>query len=158
MNRLRSQTGITLIEVLGTLAFFTVVATGLMTITASNGKLNNDSKNIAAATELAQNQIEKIRMIVPNPNTVPADLTLGTHADPNNPITELGATNGTFTRSWTVTSVSQYLNGSVVGNRPYMVQVAVTVSWTTPVARAVTAATYACTTANCGVCGVTNCY
>jgi Tfp pilus assembly protein PilV len=158
MNRLRSEAGITIMEVLGTLAVFSVVATGLMTITASNGKLNNDSRTIAAATELAQNEIEKIRMIVPQPNVVPADLTSGSHIDPNNPLTALDGSGGSFTRTWNVTSVSQYLNGSVVGARPNMVQVAVTVSWTLPVARSVTEVTYACTTANCGVCGVANCY
>jgi Tfp pilus assembly protein PilV len=158
MNRLHSQSGITLMEVLATLATFTVVASGLMTITAYNGKLNNDSRTIAAATELAQNQIEKIRMIVPQPNTVPADLTTGSHTDPNNPLTALDGSGGSYTRSWNVTGVPQYVNGTVVGVRPYMVQVAVTVSWTVPVARSLTAVTYTCTTANCGVCGMANCY
>jgi Tfp pilus assembly protein PilV len=158
MNRLLSQAGITIIEVLATLALFTVVAGGLTTITASNAKLNNDSRTIAAATELAQNEIEKIRMIVPQPNTVPADLTTGSHTDPNNPLTALDGSGGSFTRTWNVTGVSQYNGGTVVGNRPYMVQVAVTVRWTLPVARSVTEITYACTTANCGVCGVASCY
>jgi Tfp pilus assembly protein PilV len=150
MNQLRSQAGISMLEVLSSLALFAVVASGLTTMTVSNIKLNSSSKTIAAATALMQNKIEQIRAIVPVVNTVPADLTNGTHNDPNNPMTALGEPNGTFTRTWTVTTVPQYLNGSVVGARPGMVQVTVTVSWSTPVAGTLTAVTFACTTANCG--------
>ena len=150
MKRLRSQTGFSMLEVLSSLALFAVVASGLTTMGVSNIKLNNGSKTIAAATALMQNKIEQIRAIVPVPNTVPADLTVGTHNDPNNPITALGEPNGTFTRTWAVTPVRQYLNGTVVGARPGMVQVVVTVSWSTPAAGTLTAVTYACTTSDCG--------
>lgn len=150
MNRFRSQAGVSMIEVLSSLAIFAVVASGLTTMTVSNIKLNSDSKTIAAGTALVQNKVEQIRAIVPVINTVPADLTIGTHNDPNNPITALGEANGTFTRAWTVSTVPQYLNGTVVGARPGIVQVAVTVSWSTPVAGTLTAVTYACTTPLCG--------
>jgi Tfp pilus assembly protein PilV len=150
MNRFRSQDGISMLEVLASLTLFAVVASGLTTMTVSNIKLNSGAKTIAAATALMQNKMEQIRAIVPVVNTVPADLTIGTHNDPNNPMTALGEANGTFTRTWAVTSVPQYLNGTVVGARPGIVQVAVTVSWSTPVPGRLTAVTFACTTANCG--------
>jgi Tfp pilus assembly protein PilV len=146
----RSQAGISMIEVLSAIALFSIVAAGITTSTTSNMKLGSRSKTIAAATALAQNKIEKIRMISPQPNTIPADLTLGIHTDSPNPMTALGTTGGNFTRTGTVTGVSQYLNGSVVGLRPGVVQVVVTVSWTTPVAGSVAAVTYACTTPTCG--------
>jgi len=116
----------------------------------SNMKLNNDSRTMAAATALVQNKIEQIRLITPQINTVPTDLTLGLHNPAENPITALGGPNGTFRRTWNVTGVLQYLNGTVVGMRPGMVEVAVTVSWTTPLPGALTAVTYACTTPTCG--------
>jgi Tfp pilus assembly protein PilV len=150
MKRLRNQAGISFVEILGALSIFTVVASGLTTAVISNVRLTTRSKTIAAATALVQNKIEQLRAITPVVNTVPADLTVGTHSDPNNPLTALGDASGTFTRTWSVTGVSQYLNGSVVGVLPGIVQVAVTVSWTTPIAGSLTAATYACTTQSCG--------
>jgi Tfp pilus assembly protein PilV len=150
MNRLRSQAGSSLLEVLSATALFSVVAVGLTSSTVFNTKLSTNSRTIAAATTLLQNKVEQIRSTVPVANTVPPELTVGTHSDPNNPITALGATNGTFTRSWVVRTVPQYFNGSVVGARPGIVQVAVTVSWTTPGSGTMTAVTYACTMPNCG--------
>ena len=150
MRRLRNQAGISLVEVLGALALFAVVASGLTTAAVSSIQLNSQSRTIAAATALMQNKMEQLRSTVPVVNTVPAELTVGTHNDPSNPITALGGSNGTFTRSWNVTTVAQYLNGSVVGARPGIVQVAVTVSWSAPRAGSLTAVTYACTTPNCG--------
>ena len=160
MNRVRNQRGITLIETMAALGVFSVVAVGFTTSTIANIKMNNESRTIAAATALVQNQIENIRMLQPvvsTVSTIPADLTTGTHTDPNNPVTALGAANGTFTRTWTVSNVSQYLSGSVVGVRPGLIQVAVTVSWTTPIAGSVTAVTYACKTQYCGSCTSSTC-
>lgn len=155
MNRLRSQRGISLIEVMAAIALFSVVAGALSLSSASNMKLNNRSKAIAAAAALAQNKLEQIRMILPTPNAVPADLTVSPtpHSDSLNPMTALGGAGGNFTRTWTVSNVGQYSAGcdaTHVCNRPAIVQVAVTVSWTTPIAGSVTLVTYACTTGNCG--------
>ena len=146
---LANQTGLSLIEVLSAIALFTVIATGLNTSLTSNISLSSASRTTAAALALAQNKIEQIRQINPVQNVTPADLTLGTHSDPNNPLTALGATNGTFTRTWTVASVPQYLSGTLVGNRTGIAQVTVTVSWSTPVAGSLKAVTYACTTPLC---------
>src|SRR5437899_2952801 len=118
MDWVRSQAGITLLEVLSAITLFSVVAVGLSTSIASNIQLNSGSRTLAAATALAQNKIEQIRLTVPVLNAVPADLAVGSHNDPNNPMTALGASNGTFMRSWSVTRVPQYLNGNVVGVRP----------------------------------------
>ena len=150
MTRLGSERGITLIEVAFAFTLFAAVATALSTSIVANIKLSNNSRTIAAATALAQSKIEQLRLTVPVTNAVPTELTLGTHSDPNNPLTALGGTSGSFTRSWVVSGVPQYLNGSVVGNRPAMVEVAVTVRWTTPVAGSQTEVTYVCTTPNCG--------
>jgi Tfp pilus assembly protein PilV len=150
MNRLRSQAGSGLLEVLSATALFSVVAVGLTSSAVSNMKLSKNSRTIAAATALLQNKVEQIRLTVPVANTVPPELTVGTHNDPNNPITALGEANGTFTRSWVVKTVPQYFNGTVVGARPGIVQVAVTVNWSTPGTGTLTAVTYACTMPNCG--------
>jgi len=150
MNRLRSQAGISLIEVLVAVGLFSVAAAGLTTSAVSNIKLNNSSRTIAAATSLVQNKIEQIRLTAPVGGVVPPELSLGSHTDASNPMTALGGPNGTFTRSWTVAGVPQYLAGSVVGVKPGMVQVAVTVSWTSPSAGTLTGVTYACITSSCG--------
>jgi Tfp pilus assembly protein PilV len=149
MNAVRSQVGISLIEVMSAITLFSVIAVGLTRFVISNITINNSSRTVAAATALVQDKLEQIRMTVPVVNTVPADLTAGTHTDPNNPLTPLGASGGTFTRTWSVTSVSQYVGGTVVGARPGMAQVAVTVSWSAPLSGSLTAVTYACTTPKC---------
>src|SRR5690242_9470465 len=149
MHRLRRQTGISFVEVLAAIGLFSIIATGITTSTLSNLKLSTQSRSIAAATALAQNKIEQIRLTQPVTNTTPADLTTGTHTDSGNPLTALDGSSGTYTRSWSVQNVSQYYNGSVVGVRPGIVQVAVTVSWSAPVAGSTTTVTYACTTPLC---------
>jgi len=150
MARLSSERGLSLIEVIFAFSLFAAVAGAFSTSVATNIKLSNGSRTTAAATALVQGKIEQIRLTVPVTNVVPADLTLGTHNDPNNPLTAVGDANGTFTRSWVVTGVPQYLNGTVVGNRPAMVMVKVTVTWTKPLPGSQMAVTYACTTPNCG--------
>jgi Tfp pilus assembly protein PilV len=150
MTQIRSQAGISLVEVLFSISLFSVVAVGLNASTVVNMQLNTRGKTIAAATALAQNKLEQIRMIIPVTNTVPADLTTGTHQDPGNPMTALDGGTGTFTRTWNVAGVPQYYNGSVVGVRPALVRVAVTVTWSTPIPGTVTVVSYTCSTPNCG--------
>jgi len=148
MNQLGNQTGLSLIEVLTAISLFSIVATGLSTSTISNMQLTTRSKLLTAANALVQNKIEQIRMINPDAYSVPSDLTPGTH--PPETVTALDGSNGSFTRSWTVTTVPQYYNGSVVGARPGLVEVTVTVAWTSPLPGMATAVTYACTTPICG--------
>jgi type II secretory pathway pseudopilin PulG len=152
MNRLRTSTGITLIEILSAIGLFSVLATALTTMVIGSVKSNDDNRTTAAATALAQNKIEQLRAIHPSDTVTmgSTQFTTGSHSDPNNPITEFGASGGTFTRTWTVSYVSQYYNGSVVGNRPGMAQVKVKVSWTTPQTRSVELVSYVCTKSRCG--------
>jgi Tfp pilus assembly protein PilV len=150
MRHLRSTAGVTFIEVLAALGLFSVVAVGLTTSIVSDTKLGNQSRVVAAAASLAQDKTEQLRMIQPVLNAVPGDLTLGTHVDPSDPMTWLGGTQGTLTRTWTVTGVPQYLGNTVVGVRPGIVQVAVTVSWSTPMSGSITNVTFACTSPTCG--------
>jgi type II secretory pathway pseudopilin PulG len=152
MRRIRNHDGLSIIEVLSAVGVFSLVAASITSSVVSNIKINTRGRTTSAAAALAQDKIEHLRNIVPDPvtNAVPADLTAGTHTDPGNPLTALGDTNGTFTRIWTVGGVPQYLNGTVVGNRPGVVLVSVTVSWPQPLAGSVTAVTYACTTPTCG--------
>jgi hypothetical protein len=150
MQRLGSTDGVTFVEVLAALGLFSVVAVGLTTSIVSDTKLGNQSRVVAAGAALAQDKIEQLRMIQPVANTIPADLTVGTHVDPSDPMTWLGGTRGTLTRTWNVTGVPQYLNNAVVGVRPGIVQVAVTVSWSTPASGSITNVTFACTSTTCG--------
>jgi prepilin-type N-terminal cleavage/methylation domain-containing protein len=150
MNHPRSQTGFTLIEVMSAIGLFSIIAVGLSSSTIANMRLNSRGKTLAAAHALAQNKIEQIRLIQPAIFTIPADLTAGTHNDAGNPMTALDGTSGSFTRSWTVSMVPQYYNGSIVGARVGVVKVTVTVSWPNPLAGSVTHVTYACTTPTCG--------
>jgi len=148
---LRRPAGFTLIEVMSAIAIFSVVAVGLSTSTISNMQLNTRSKTLAAASALLQNKIEQIRLIQGVSYTPPADLTSGTHPDTaNNPMTALDSASGSFTRTWTVSGVPQYLGTTVVGVRPGVVKVVVTVSWSAPLAGSVSEVTYACTTPTCG--------
>jgi prepilin-type N-terminal cleavage/methylation domain-containing protein len=148
MNHLGSQAGFSLIEVLTAIGLFSVVAVGLSTSTISNMGLNTRSRTIAAANALAQNKVEQLRLIQPQLYTMPPELTAGTH--PPETVTALDGSAGTYTRTYTVSSVPQYYNGSVVGARPGIVEVKVSVSWPAPFAGSVSAVTYACTTPNCG--------
>jgi len=76
-----------------------------------------------------------------DPATNPADLTAGYHADPNNPMTPLGHRGGNMNRSWMVAA-----NSPKVG----LSEVVVTVTWSDPLPRRLTAVTYVCRTATCG--------
>ena len=94
---------------------------------------------IPFAQALLNDKIEQFRAL--DPATSPADLTPGYHADPRNPMNPLGQAGGNINRTWVVTP-----------SRPKMglSEVVITVTWTDPVPRALSAVTYACATATCG--------
>jgi prepilin-type N-terminal cleavage/methylation domain-containing protein len=133
-----SQAGFSLIDVLAALSIFAVVAAGMAKGTIASLRTNGFSKETAMAAALVQDSIEKFRAIDPTTNS--ALLTAGTHADANNPITSLGAANGYFTRTWTVTANTP---------RTGMSQVVVNVSWTNDTTRTLTGVAYLCSTSTC---------
>jgi len=134
----RNQLGISLVEVLGGLTIFSVVASGLATSTVATMRSNKMSRNTGAAAALIQDKIEQFRAL--DPTTNPAELTAGSHSDANNPVTALGAAGGSYTRSWTVTA-----------NTPQqgLSEVVVTVSWSSPSTRTLTGVAYVCSTSTC---------
>lgn len=149
-RHLSGAAGFGMVEVLASLALFSVVAVGVSAAIVSGTRANFQSRMQAAASALAQNKIEQIRAIAPTSGTTPEDLTLGVHTDPANPISGLEGSSGKFTRTWTVSGVKAYLGSNVVGYRPNMVRVEVRVTWAHPAAGSMTLVTYACTTTNCG--------
>lgn len=138
MTMKRGNNGFAMLEVLAAVTLFAIVATGLAATTIGTVGANNVSRQAAAATALMHDKMEQLRAL--DPATNPADLAAGSHSDPLNPLTPTGQGQGTYTRTWTVTA-----NTPKTG----LAQIAVTVSWKSPAARSITAATYVCQTATC---------
>jgi type II secretory pathway pseudopilin PulG len=124
--------------VLAALTVFAVVAAGAATATISTTRGNAASRYATAAAALIHDKMEQLRALDPALN--PADLTTGAHNDPLNPISDVGAAGGIYTRSWTVTRNSP---------RKGIADVRVTVSWNAPATRTLTSATYVCLTPTC---------
>lgn len=92
MRTSRSQLGIGLIEIIVAMLVFAVgIAAALRTLPSSN-QAASKARNLTIATNLAQEQIERL-MAAPFSD---ASLSPGTHLDPRNPI------NNHFRRSWFV--------------------------------------------------------
>lgn len=138
MTMKRGNNGFAMLEVLAAVTLFAIVATGLAATTIGTVGANNVSRQAAAATALMHDKMEQLRAL--DPTTSPADLAAGSHSDPLNPLTPMGQGQGTYTRTWTVTA-----NTPKTG----LAQIVVTVSWKSPAARSITAATYVCQTATC---------
>jgi Tfp pilus assembly protein PilV len=110
MNTLKSQRGIGLVEIVVAMLVFAVgIVAALRTLPDSNTATSR-ARNITIATNLAQEQIERL-MGAPFTD---AALAAGVHNDPANPLERH------FTRSWRVVDDSP-LSG--------MKQIAVTVSF-----------------------------
>ncbi len=131
--------GFTLVEVLAALAVFGIVAAGLAANTMAVVRSNRVSNELSMATTLAQDQVEQLRAL--DPDTNPAVLAAGTHADPNNPITVGGAPGGQFARQWSVTRDSPV---------PGLSTVTVSVSWSDGPQRTVQVIAYVCQRSTCG--------
>jgi type II secretory pathway pseudopilin PulG len=136
---MRNQSGFSYAELLAAMTLFSVVAAGLTTNTVATMRSNGMSRGATAAAALLNDKIEQFRAM--DPATNPADLTAGYHADPNNPMTPLGHRGGNMNRSWMVAA-----NSPKVG----LSEVVVTVTWSDPLPRRLTAVTYVCRTATCG--------
>jgi prepilin-type N-terminal cleavage/methylation domain-containing protein len=110
--------GFTLIEVMIAVVVLSVafLATASTVIAVISG--NNLSKQMDAATMLAQDKLEELR------NLAYSDPTLNDlqHQDPNSPLTSTGAAGGYYMRTWNITTDSPSAG---------MKTVSVTVQWTT---------------------------
>ena len=137
-RRCRTRGGFTVIEVLAALTIFAIVAAGLAANSVASIRSNRSSRNLSAASELAQDKMEQLRALDPAAN--PADLTAGGHSDPANPLNEFGASGGRYTRTWTVTRNSPAAGLSTV---------VITVSWEESGTRTVRLAGYACQSRTC---------
>ncbi len=134
----RGQSGFGVLEVLAAIVLFLVVAAGLAATTVGSIKANSTSNEITTAGALVHDKIEQFRAL--DPDTAPADLTPGYHADPKNPLTHLGERGGIFERSWEVTP-----NTPAIG----VSEVAVTVTWNGPETRSLMGVTYVCARSSC---------
>ena len=105
------QKGITLIELMVSIAILMIVSLGFTLGVLSVFSNNRTTKNITVATDLAQAKIEEIRM--------KGTSALVTGSDTVN---SSGNSGGTFTRSWTIVTSSY---SGIAG----LYQLRVTVTW-----------------------------
>lgn len=138
MRRTRTNSGFSIIEALVAISLFAVVAAGMATTTVSATRGNNTSKTISVAAALVHDKIEQLRSLDPAAN--PVDLNQGTHSDPANPLTATGTSDGTFTRTWTVTRNLP---------APGLSFVRVRVAWNSPTPRQVEGVTFVCMNQSC---------
>ncbi|UCH83247.1 MAG: prepilin-type N-terminal cleavage/methylation domain-containing protein [Candidatus Latescibacterota bacterium] len=96
LSTLKSQKGIGLIEILIAMVLFGIGLSFAMRTLPDSNIIMTRGRNVTKATQFAQEKLEQL-MSIPYSD---ADLTAGTHNDPDNPIDR------TFTRSWTVTDNS----------------------------------------------------
>jgi len=138
MRRAGATAGFGALEVLVSLTLFSVVAAALLRTTIGATQGNHASKSAAVATTLIYDKVEQFRSY--DSGVAPADLAAGYHLDPLGPLTATGQAGGTFLRSWMVADDVP---------RHGISRVEITVSWSDPVARAISATTYVCRTATC---------
>jgi prepilin-type N-terminal cleavage/methylation domain-containing protein len=138
MTRPRRMHGSTLIEVLAGVSVFAIIAAGAAAGTIATIRGNTASRDVTAAAALIHDKLEQLRALDPAAN--PADLTAGAHHDALNPINELAQRGGVFKRTWTVAANSP---------RRGLAEVKVTVTWSDPVPRTLSSATYVCLTRTC---------
>ena len=113
----KDEAGLTLIEVMISLAIFSIGILAIAQLQIWNFK-NNTTGNISTqATLLARAKIEDLK----NMPFTHAELNIGNHTDTNNPIDIQGAAGGIFSRQWTVSGFA--------GDPANYRQVDMTVSW-----------------------------
>ncbi|MGD9764843.1 MAG: hypothetical protein AB7V27_14105 [Candidatus Binatia bacterium] len=135
--RIATESGLSLLEVLASVTVFALVAAGMGAQTIATIQANSSSRATTAAAALIQDKIEQLRALDPAAN--PAALRPGTYSDPQ-PLNEVGAAGGRFTRSWTITADVP---------RRGLSQVVVAVSWKDPIPRTLQSTTFLCRTATC---------
>lgn len=138
MTRLRATSGMSIVEVLAAVAVFAIVAAGAAAGTISTIRGTHASWSTSIAAALIHDKLEQLRALDPAAN--PPDLQAGSHADANNPLTDLGAAGGSYTRTWQVFPNSP---------RRGLLEVRVTITWNDGVARTLRGATYFCRQPTC---------
>ena len=114
----RGARGLGTIEVLVSIAISGVVLLGMTANTIAVSRAQSVSRNAAAATALAQQQLEALR----NLPLDAAGVDPGSYVDAGNPMTADGGPNGKFERTWVVSDVDTPAMG--------MKTLTVTVAWT----------------------------
>lgn len=148
MRTLSNRTGFSLVEVLASITIFALVAAGLAASTVATIRGNLSSRDITAATSLAQARIEFFRSLDP---AVPAEraqfVSGGDGCDASCCSTMPGctATNHRFARTWTVTPMAG--GAGVPSSAVALVEVAVT--WITPQPSEVRTVAYMCVRPGC---------
>lgn len=101
VQRARHDAGFTMIEVMIALLLTGVATAGVLGIYSVQTRASVYSRHAIEASELAQDQLERLRTI-----SVPATTTTGTQTQ----LDEKGkvTSNGAFTRSWTITPTTEY--------------------------------------------------
>jgi prepilin-type N-terminal cleavage/methylation domain-containing protein len=108
--------GFTLIEVLIAMAIFSIGILSVASLQLFSTKNTTTANIMTQATMLARAQIEYLHS---SDIATSADLALGHHNDPDNPIDENGIAGGIFMRSWRVSA----------GSGPSSREIEVTVNW-----------------------------
>lgn len=90
---INNENGMTMVELLVVCVIISIAFMGLVAIFPLGMQNVNESRMRTVATDLAQERMEELLSL----RTNHADLTAGTHDDPDNPV------RSTFNRSWTVT-------------------------------------------------------
>jgi prepilin-type N-terminal cleavage/methylation domain-containing protein len=111
-----SEKGFTLIEVLVTFAVMALAFSGIAAMGVSTLGADTQSRQVSAATTLAQAKLEELRIL----RRSNADWTEGSHSDPDS-LYEDGTSGGPYTREW---EVEQDYN-----NFSHLSRITVTVYW-----------------------------
>jgi len=114
----RRGRGFGLVEVMVTVGFAGIVLLGFAASTIAVARNSAASRNAAAATALAQQQVEVLRVLPLDA----AGVTPGNYVDAGNPMQANGDPNGIFERTWTVSAPDTPAMG--------LKTITVTVAWT----------------------------
>ncbi len=139
IERCKSQSGFSLVEVLASMTVFAIVVSGLAGTTMATIKSTTTSRATSAASALIQDKVEEMRSL--DPETDPADFAAGLHIDAENPMTATGESEGHYERSWEVVADTPSIG---------MSEVIITVTWTSATGpKSLAATTFICVTDKC---------
>ena len=127
---IKREDGFTLNEILVAIALIVIGVLGFSVNTIGVIQGNFISNNVTVATSLAQDKLEELKAQTSFTNVTDSP-------DPNNPITETGASGGRFTRTWTIKE-----RPDLTPHDTILKEVDVTVSWRDYISRSVTLSTF----------------